>query len=200
MAIATLSKGVALVLIFGVALYAILGYLLMPMGSLVHPDMSAGFIEYAQAVYVHAFSAAVAMALGPLQFSDRIRNRRPAIHRWTGRTYLLVGVLVGGASGLYIAQHAFGGPVSVLGFSLLALLWLYTGMRAYISIRKRNYTEHQNWMTRNYALTLAAVTLRLYIPLSVVAGMDFAIAYPAIAWLCWAPNLAVAEWRYVRGN
>jgi len=180
--IATLGKGVALVLIFGVALYAVLGYLAMPMGSLVHPDMSAGFIANAKAVYIHAISAAVAMALGPFQFAARIRNNHPAIHRWTGRTYLLVGVLVGGASGLYIAQYAFGGPVSVLGFSLLALVWLYTGTRAYISIRERNYAEHQKWMIRNYALTLAAVTLRLYIPFSMIAGMDFAIAYPVIAW------------------
>jgi len=44
------------------------------------------------------------------------------------------------------------------------------------------------------ALTFAAVTLRLYLPSSMAAGIPFEIAYPAIAWLCWLPNVAVAEW------
>jgi hypothetical protein len=39
----------------------------------------------------------------------------------------------------------------------------------------------------------AAVMLRIYIPLSQIAGLDYAEAYPAIAWLCWVPNLLVAQ-------
>jgi hypothetical protein len=28
------------------------------------------------------------------------------------------------------------------------------------------------------------------------AGIEFAVAYPVIAWLCWVPNVLFAEWRY----
>ena len=49
-------------------------------------------------------------------------------------------------------------------------------------------------MVRSYALTLAAVTLRIYLPASQVAGVSFTIAYPVIAWLCWVPNLLLAQW------
>lgn len=196
--VSILGRTVALLLIFGVALYAVLGYLLMPMGALVHPQMRSAFIGNSQAIYVHVFAASVAMALGPFQFLAGIRTRHPRLHRRLGRTYLSVGVLVGGAAGLYIARDAFGGRVSVAGFTLLALLWLYTGYRAYGTVRQGDYRGHRNWMVRNYALTLAAVTLRLYVPLSVVAGLEFGKAYPIIAWLCWVPNLALAEWRFVR--
>jgi hypothetical protein len=48
-------------------------------------------------------------------------------------------------------------------------------------------------MVRNFALTFAAVTLRLWLPASVVAGVPFGLAYPAIAWLCWVPNALFAE-------
>ena len=48
-------------------------------------------------------------------------------------------------------------------------------------------------MIRSFALTFAAVTLRLYIPASQMAGIPFDTAYPVIAWLCWVPNLLVAE-------
>ena len=49
-------------------------------------------------------------------------------------------------------------------------------------------------MLRSYALTLAAVTLRLYMPAFAIAGVGFDAAYPLIAWLCWVPNLVVVEW------
>jgi uncharacterized membrane protein len=174
---------------FGVALYAVLAYSLFPMGAAVHPDMAESFRAHAAGIYLHVFSAVLALALGPFQFWTRLRTGRPALHRWMGHAYLGVGVLAGGASGLYIAQFAHGGVVSRLGFSLLALAWLYTGWRAYASIRGGDVTSHREWMVRNFALTLAAVTLRLYFPLSMLAGIPFEAAYRAIAWLCWVPNL-----------
>jgi hypothetical protein len=48
-------------------------------------------------------------------------------------------------------------------------------------------------MTRSFALAFAAVTLRIYLPGSMIAGLDYAESYPAIAWLCWLPNLLVAQ-------
>jgi hypothetical protein len=95
-----------------------------------------------------------------------------------------------------MSQYAFGGPVAQLGFAVLAVLWLYTGIRAYLAIRRGVVAKHRQWMVRNFALTFAAVTLRLYLPIPLIAGLDFALAYSIIAWLCWLPNLAFAEWRY----
>jgi len=56
---------------------------------------------------------------------------------------------------------------------------------------------HQRWMIRSLALTFAAVTLRVYLPLSVAVGLPFDVAYPVIAWVCWVPNLLVAECLFV---
>ena len=48
-------------------------------------------------------------------------------------------------------------------------------------------------MIRSAALTLAAVTLRLYLPIGVIT-VGFEASYPVIAWICWVPNLLAAEW------
>lgn len=181
------------ILSLGVALYAGIGYAIAPLGTLVHPDMRPDFTAHPVGVYLHVFAALFALLLGPTQFSSRLRRDHLHLHRWAGRLYLGVGVLVGGFSGLYISQFAFGGPVARLGFAALAVCWLYTGMRALMAIRRRDISDHRRWMVRNFSLSLAAVTLRIYIPLSVVAGVDFSAAYVAIAWLCWVPNLIVAE-------
>ena len=108
----------------------------------------------------------------PFQLLRRSTTRRYVrLHRWVGRVYL-VGVLVGGLGGLYMAPLAYGGLSTRVGFGLLAVLWLFTGAMAYARIRARQIESHRRWMIRNYALTFAAVTLRLWlIGLQALAGV-----------------------------
>ena len=49
-------------------------------------------------------------------------------------------------------------------------------------------------MIRSVALILAGVTLRIQLPVSLIAGIAFDRAYPVITWSCWVPNLLLAEW------
>lgn len=142
----------------------------------------------------HVAGALLALTIGPFQFLPAMRRQRwIRLHRWLGRIYL-GGVAVGGLFGFYMAWLAYGGPISRLGFASLSLLWLGTGIMAYRAIRARDIQAHRRWMLRNYALTFAAVTLRLWQPLLAVAGIDFPTAYRTVAWLCWTLNLAVIEW------
>jgi len=48
-------------------------------------------------------------------------------------------------------------------------------------------------MIRSFALTLAAVTLRIYIPIGLALPVPFEVSYQAISFLCWVPNLLLAE-------
>ncbi|PPJ43922.1 MULTISPECIES: DUF2306 domain-containing protein [unclassified Pseudoxanthomonas] len=181
------------ILAIGVAGYAVFAYGFMPLGSLVHPDMKINFLAHKMGIYTHVFASLVALSLSPFQFSSRLRSTRHKLHRIIGRTYLGVGVALGGLSGLYMSAFAFGGYVAKLGFACLAVCWLFTGLRAFQSIRMGAVQEHRKWVVRNVSLTLAAVTLRIYLPSSMIAGIPFELAYPVIAWLCWVPNLLVAE-------
>lgn len=189
-----------LLLSIGVAGYAIYAYGFMPLGALVHPEMRANFNAHPVGIYAHVFGASVAMALGPFQFSTRFRAKYLNVHRWFGRLYLGIGVLIGGAAGLFMAHYAFGGLPAKLGFGGLALAWLYTGVQAYRAIRAGDVTTHRRWMVRNFALTFAAVMLRIYLPASYAAGIDGNVSYPIIAWLCWVPNLIVAEYCFNRSR
>jgi uncharacterized membrane protein len=148
------------------------------------------------ALFGHLAASAVALCVGPFQFDASLRARRPRLHRWIGRIYL-GGILVGGVSGLILARISQGGMVAHAGFACLAVAWLLTGVMAYRRILAGDTVRHRRWMIRNYALTFAAVTLRIYLPVSLLAGIPFALAYPAISWLCWVPNLVVVE-TYVR--
>ena len=142
---------------------------------------------------LHFLGSAVALAIGPFQHNQRIRTRYLTLHRCLGRSYVIA-VLAGGVAALMLAAVSEGGLTTHVGFGLLGSLWLVATAMAYRHIRAGDQISHRRWMVRSYALTYAAVTLRLYLPLSQVAGIPFEAAYQTIAWLCWVPNLIVAEW------
>ncbi|MEZ4703256.1 MAG: DUF2306 domain-containing protein [Rhodothermales bacterium] len=141
----------------------------------------------------HFLGGALVLALGAFQFNGGLRRRYPAMHRWSGRLYV-AGILAGGIGALAMVPRAMGGLPAQAGFGILGLIWLGTTGAGFLHIRRGNLMAHRTWMLRSYALTFAAVTLRIYLPLMVSAGVPFETAYAAVAWLCWLPNLLVAEW------
>lgn len=150
-------------------------------------------VPYLILFYTHITFGGLSLLIGWSQFSERFRRKYLQTHRSIGKVYV-VSVLISSLAGIAIALFATGGSISVFGFEGLAICWLISNIKAYTSIRNGRVQEHQDWMIRNYALTFAAVTLRLWLPFSQAAlHMDFVDAYRIIAWLCWVPNLIVAE-------
>ena len=156
------------------------------------PEQRATYLAHLSILFTHVAGAMVALALGPFMFLSHLRGRWPAIHRWLGRVYLL-GVLAGGVAGLALAPYAYTGATTSAGFAILGLLWLGSGLMAFVRIREGDVQAHRRWMLRNFALTLAGVSLRLQaLPLAMLFG--FEVGYMFVAWSCWVPNLLVAEW------
>lgn len=183
----------------GIALFASISY-----GSAnpdnFFPQQRAVYIAHLATILTHALSASVALLIGPFQFLPRLRQKRwLPLHRWLGRLYLL-GILLGGLSGFYMARLAHGGFPAQVGFTMLSLLWLFTATMALQRIRTGNVRAHEQWMIRNYALTFAAVTLRLYLGLGQVflPEVGFTAVYITTAWISWIPNLLIAEWLIYR--
>lgn len=161
--------------------------------SLRTPFVQDLFAHLPTAISAHLAGGLVAIVLGAFQVNSRLRARFLSFHRWSGRVYVL-SVVVGGTAGLVLALDSTGGLVAHFGFGLMAVCWLGTTLNAYRCIRRGDVPAHRAWMLRSYALTLAAVTLRIYLPLSQIAAIEFEAAYQAISWLCWVPNLLVVEW------
>jgi hypothetical protein len=176
----------------GVVGYVVFSYAILTPGTTVAPTMKATYEEYRIRILVHIFASAIALTTGPFQFIPAVRNRR-SLHRKLGYIYFAA-VAVGGAAGFAMSFVAYGGLVSKLGFGTLALLWLYTAARSLLAIKNKDYAAHEIWAIRCFALTFAAVTLRLYLGLFFAAGFLFDTFYPTLGWLCWVPNLLVVEW------
>ncbi len=154
-------------------------------------------------LYAHITTGAIAIVIGWLQFSKKIQLKYVKWHRTIGKIYILTALLCA-TSGFFIGFNATGGWIPAAGFIGLALIYFYVTMNGYLAIRKKQIALHQNYMTYSYAACLAAVTLRLYIPLSFILEIDYILAYSIIAWIAWIPNLIIAwlvnEKRSKNGN
>jgi hypothetical protein len=148
-------------------------------------------------LWLHIAGAATALLVSPVQLLPWIRKHHPRIHRLTGRAYV-IGCLAGGAGGFIAAFGSTAGPVATSGFATLALIWIYVNAQGWRAALDRRFVDHRRWMLRSFSLTFAAVTLRLYLPIGMVAGLPFVDIYRATAWISWVPNLILME-LYQRG-
>lgn len=143
-------------------------------------------------LFIHVAGALTALVLGSLQFLPALRLGAGPPHRWIGRTYVM-GCLVGGAAGLILAPGSTAGPIASAGFGSLAIIWIAVNLLGWRAAVQGRLAEHRRWMIRSWALTLAAVTLRIYLPLVGVLDLPFLPWYRAISFLAWVPNLVLAE-------
>lgn len=189
---------VAAVLSVGIAAYS-LRYAIVGEAAYV-PELAPSFRVRPLTVFAHTLFGPIALMLGLVNLLPAMRQRaRWAAHRWVGRVYIVSCVTLG-VAGLSMAFHAAGGMFARVGFALLAVLTLATVLQAYRSIKARHVRQHREWMLRSYSLIFAAVTLRIWLPLLIIAYQgQFMPAYRWVAWVSWVPNILVVEYLIRRG-
>ena len=147
-------------------------------------------------VIVHITCGLSYAVLGAFQFSAALRRRWPLWHRRAGRVLVVLGLAVA-FSGLFMTQfyarQPGTGPLShafrlIFGSALAACLVL--GVTA---IRRRDVSAHQAWMTRAYALALAAGTQVFTLGIGAAVFGVCERQYDLLLGSAWGINLTVAE-------
>ena len=144
--------------------------------------------------YIHVMSGMLVILIGPFQFLPKLRQKYMNLHRQLGKIYVYSILLFAAPTGLIMAFYAEGGLWSSLAFVIMSLLWFYTTIMAVINVKNRDIIGHQKWMYRSYALSFAAVTLRLLVPLmSLYTPATDPFVIISTAWLSWMINLLFVE-------
>jgi len=161
--------------------------------SIVHLD------HYRLAFYTHIFSSLFVLFSGAFLFSNYILKHYTILHRWFGKTYVAMLLLLSAPSGLVMAFYANGGIPAKLSFLILTPLWWYFTYQGYQTARKRQFADHRKWMMRSYALTLSAVSLRIYQMLGgFLFYIDPVVQYIVVSWISWIGNLLIVEYLIYR--
>lgn len=148
-------------------------------------------------VIVHIAGAAVYALLGAIQFAPKIRHRHPRWHRRAGRVAALAGAVVAGSAlwlTLFFPPQPDSGPLLFV-LRLIFAPAMLTGLTLGISaIRRGDVTAHRAWMTRTYAIALAAGTQAFTEGIGGTILGHSPLALDASRGAAWVINLAVAEW------
>ena len=159
------------------ALFALvngLGALRYLLPHVLFPVELDNFSQRRIALSLHALGGAIALLAGPLQFVPRFRESSWNRHRLLGLIYCGA-VLLGWCASLRIAPHAQTGWVASAGFLTLGAAWIVATGLAVRFILRGDAITHRRWMIPSYALTAAAITLRMFLPLIFVFHWPFSI-------------------------
>ena len=150
--------------------------------------------EYLWFFYTHVYTSIFVLLAGFLAISRkdfRLKN----FHINAGKIYIFLILLFAAPSGIYMGIFANGGFLSKISFVILGSLWWFSTFKAYQLARQKKFKEHKQWMWRSFALTISALTLRIWKVIIVYLfhpnPMD---VYQIIAWLGWIPNILLIEY------
>jgi uncharacterized membrane protein YozB (DUF420 family) len=149
---------------------------------------------YLPAYYSHVLLAGIVLLIGFFQLYSPLGLRWKSVHRMLGKFYVFGILLFSAPGGLIMSLFINRGPWVLLSFICQCVLWFLCTYMAFVRIRQHNILGHRQWMLRSFALTLAAITLRVYVFLSSWSvDLTLPTAYATIAWLSWVPNLLLVE-------
>jgi Predicted membrane protein (DUF2306) len=153
---------------------------------------------YKYSFYIHIFAGMFCIGAALTQFSSYLLKKRRAIHVWSGRIYVLVVLVLGAPTGLYMSFFAKGSYWEQILFMFMAVYWFYTTVKGLQTILAKNVLAHKIWMIRSYSMALTAVTFRIYHIAFYYFGVDHLHNYEISLWISVLGNMLVAEYLIFR--
>lgn len=111
---------------------------------------------------VHLSLAFLITLAGPLQLIPAIRNRARGFHRWNGRAYILIALVISaGAILLQAIRPAFGGLPNQILQSINGVVIFSCALLAWRAARDRRFASHRRWATRLFLAASGVWFLRV---------------------------------------
>jgi len=152
-------------------------------------------------MFLHGFPAAIALFLGFLQFSNRIRQRRLQIHRVMGRIYIACVAI--SAPAAVVVSIRLPTPNLTMAALIQSFGWLATTATAFYCIRRGKVQQHREWMMRSYPFAMVFVVVRVILAVPAIANSGLNGLIPTV-WTvltiaCFLPSFLI-EWAKLRNS
>ncbi|MEM1428724.1 MAG: DUF2306 domain-containing protein [Pseudomonadota bacterium] len=158
-------------------------------------------VASSSAIYLHMLAGGAITVLAPLQTLPAIRNRAPAVHRWSGRLVVAAALLTAAAGLLWIFDRGtIGGPHMSYAFALYGALMGVAAAQTYRFARARQFERHRRWALRLTVLALASWAYRVHygVWFAATGGIASNAAFTGLfdriqIWAFYLPYLAALE-------
>lgn len=147
---------------------------------------------------IHGTFGALALALGVLQLSNRLRARYLRIHRMLGYVYVAC-VFVAAPFAIPVAMK-IDSPSLVAASAVQAFGWMVSTAIALYCVRNGNIIQHRRWMIRGYFFAVVFTVARLIIPIPPIfalgeTGIEM-VVWSTIALAAFLPTILL-DWRAI---
>lgn len=115
------------------------------------------------ALAAHVLLSIIIHGAGPLQLVPSVRQQFPKFHRWNGRIFVSLCLLIS-AAGLFLTwarPTGFGGLVGQVSITIVALLICITAYESVKNARLRCFGAHRQWAMRLFLVASAVWFARL---------------------------------------
>ena len=107
----------------------------------------------------HGLAGMTALAIGPFQFSERLRRRHVKLHRILGRIYIGA-ICIAAPIAIYIGNNWDDHGASMIEGWAQGGGWLLCAVLAFVYAIKRNIPRHRQWVARSYGFTFVFILAR----------------------------------------
>lgn len=193
----TVWTGTVLLILIGAAAVIVRIIVLTTGPRTGRADVDTGFANHPILTLIHILPGLLFFLLAPLQFVTRLRNRAPRLHRWLGRTALLLGLVVGISALAMSFRIAIGGINEIAATVLFDVLFLFCLVRGWRCARRRDFVHHREWMIRLFGIGLGIATTRpimgVFFATSRLTGLTPHQFFGTAFWLGFTLTLIAAE-------
>lgn len=147
-------------------------------------------------INLHVVLGIAMLVSGALQFSKRLRTRRPTLHRSIGYAYFSVGFLTA-SMGLYLSDKTMGGLQTQISNYITGALWMFAAGHALFSARKRAFVDHEHWVFRSYVIAASTALVRPMFVLidAIIPGLGLDVLFQMASWVALVIGLMI--WAFI---
>ena len=121
---------------------------------------------------LHVLAAAAMTLAGLVQLVPQVRQRWPRLHRWSGRLFLTLALVLSlGGLWLVLVRGSYLTMAGALAISLDGAMILTFGTFAWMTARQRDFAAHRRWALRTFIVASGVWTMRIgYIAWGALTG------------------------------
>ena len=111
---------------------------------------------------IHVTAAALMTMAGLIQLVPQVRAKWPVLHRWSGRTFLMLAIsLAIGGLWLTWVRGSYLNVISAVAITMDALLILWFGVMAWRTAVQRKFAAHRRWALRTFIVASGVWFMRV---------------------------------------
>ena len=152
------------------------------------------FVQNRFLTLLHIIPGSIFLAAALVQFSPHIRKHHIAVHRWIGRTTILIALISGGSGLLLAIPFLFSGIAGTAAVTVFGLFFLIALLNTFAAIRRKEVQKHREWAIRAFSVGIGISVVRIVggamiwfapVPTFELLGLSF--------WIGWLISVGAGE-------